>query len=67
MEAFSQMMSATVERGLLSRFSVGSRNKEKMMVSHLLFVDDMLLFCQPSVEHFRNLRCLLLCLKQRWY
>jgi hypothetical protein len=30
-------------------------------VSHLLFAYDKLLFCEPSVEQFRNLRCLLLC------
>jgi hypothetical protein len=30
-------------------------------VSHLLFADDMLFFCEPVVEQFRNLRCLLLC------
>jgi hypothetical protein len=32
-----------------------------MIVSHLLFADGTLLFCEPSVEQFRNLRCLLLC------
>jgi len=58
MEAFSRMMFAMVESGLLSGFSLGSRNHEEMIVSHLLFADDMLLFCEPSVEQFL---CLLLC------
>lgn len=49
-EAFSRMMSATVERRLMFGFSVGSRNQEEMIVSHLLFADDTLLFCDPSVE-----------------
>jgi hypothetical protein len=43
MEALSRMMSATVDSGLLSGFSVGSRNHEEMVVSHLLFADDTLI------------------------
>ncbi len=58
MEAFSRMMFAMVESRLLSGFSLGSRNHEEMIVSHLLFADDTLLFCEPSVEQFL---CLLLC------
>jgi hypothetical protein len=61
MEALSRMLSATVENGRLSGFSVGSRYQEAMVVSHLLFADDTLIFCDPNVEHFRDLRCLLLC------
>jgi hypothetical protein len=61
MEALSRMLSSSVERGLLSGFSVGSRNNEAMIVSHLLFADDTLIFCEPNVEHFRDLRCLFLC------
>jgi hypothetical protein len=40
MEAFNRMMSASVERGLMSGFFVGFRDQEEMVVSHLLFVDD---------------------------
>jgi len=61
MEALSRMLSATVENGRLSGFSVGSRYQEAMVVSHLLFADDTLIFCDPNVEQFRDLRCLLLC------
>ena len=32
-----------------------------MEVSHLLFADDTLIFCEPKVEEICNLRCLLLC------
>jgi hypothetical protein len=53
-------MSATVDNGLLSGFSVGSRNREEMIVSHLLFADDTY-FCEPSCEQLLNLRCLFLC------
>jgi hypothetical protein len=61
MEAFSRMMNVVVERELLTGFSVGSRHSEAMEVSHLLFVDDILIFCEPKMEQLLNLRCLLLC------
>jgi hypothetical protein len=61
MEALSRMFFATVESERLSRFSVGSRYQEAMIVSHLLFANDTLIFCEPNVEQFRDLRCLLLC------
>jgi hypothetical protein len=61
MEAFSWMISATVDSGQLSGFSVGSRSQEAMMVSHLLFADDTFIFCDPSADQFRDLRWLLLC------
>jgi len=55
------MLFATVDKEFLSGFSVGSRNHEAMVVSHLLFAEDTLIFCEANVEHFRNLRCLFLC------
>jgi hypothetical protein len=45
MEALSGMMYAIVDNGLLLRFSVGSRNHEEMILSHLLFADSTLIFC----------------------
>jgi hypothetical protein len=58
MEALSKMMSATVDRDLLEGFTVGSRNVAELVVSHLLFADDTLIFCEANGEHLRNLRCL---------
>jgi len=54
------MMSATVNPSLyfLDGFTVGSRNVARMVVSHLLFVDATLIFCEANGEHLRNLRCL---------
>jgi hypothetical protein len=40
---------------------VGSRNNEELVVNHLLFVDDTLIFCSVQVERVRNLRCIFLC------
>jgi len=61
MEALSRMMNATVDRGLLSRFSMGSRNNEELSVSHLLFADDTLIFDKANSEQLQHLRCLFLC------
>jgi len=32
-----------------------------MIASHLLFANDMLIFCEPSGEQLSNLRCIFLC------
>jgi hypothetical protein len=61
MEAFSRMIYATVDSGRLSGFLVGSSTQDTMMVSHLLFADDTLIFCDPIADQIRDLRCLLLC------
>jgi hypothetical protein len=61
MEVFSRMMNVVVKKELLAGFSVGSRLDEVMVVSHLLFADDTLIFCEPKVEQIQHLRCLLLC------
>jgi hypothetical protein len=60
MEALSRMMAITESRGLVDGFSVGSRYNVGIVVSHLLFVDDTLIFCGANEEHIRNLRCLFL-------
>jgi len=61
MEVFSRMTYAAVDSGRLSGFSVGSSSQVAMKVSHLLFADDTLIFCDPVVDQVRDLRCLLLC------
>jgi hypothetical protein len=44
MEAFSKMLNATVDRGLLPGFFEGSRHSDGVGISHLLFTDDNLVF-----------------------
>jgi hypothetical protein len=44
MEAFSRMLGAFTDRGLISGFSVGTRELDRVTVSHLLFADDTLVF-----------------------
>jgi len=60
MEAFSKLLSISVQRGFLSGFSVGSRSNGVINVSHLLFADDTLVFCGASPDHLLYLRMLLL-------
>jgi hypothetical protein len=50
MEALSKMVNATVEQGLLTSFSVGSRVFSELVVSHSLFTDDTLIFCEAPLR-----------------
>jgi hypothetical protein len=49
------------EPGIIDRFSVGSRDNEELVVNHLLFADDTLIYCGAQAKHVRNLRCIFLC------
>jgi hypothetical protein len=49
-EAMCGMMTAIVDTILLSRFSVGSRNNEEMLMYHILFADNTLFFCEANYE-----------------
>jgi hypothetical protein len=61
MEAFSRMISAIYSRGLISGFSVGSREHDRVEVSHLLFVDDTLVFCGVDASQISYMGALLVC------
>jgi hypothetical protein len=61
MEAFSRMISAMYSRGLISGFSVGSREHDRVEVSHLLFADDTLVFCGTDARQISYLGALLVC------
>jgi len=58
-KALSRMMTAIVDKRLLSGFLVGSWNNEDLLVFHLLFVDDTLIFCETNSELLRLVRCIL--------
>jgi hypothetical protein len=61
MEAFSRMLGAFNDRGLISGFSVGSREQDRVTISHLLFADDTLVFCGANASQIRHLAALLVC------
>ncbi|KAF5445957.1 hypothetical protein F2P56_031628, partial [Juglans regia] len=60
MEALSRMVIAAVEGGFFSGFSVGDIHGSTI-ISHLLFADDTLLFCEANAGHIKSLKAILLC------
>lgn len=48
MEAFRCMVSKALLAGLLSGFSVGCPGRGLLVVSHLLFANDTLVFCEAD-------------------
>jgi hypothetical protein len=56
MEALSRLLDRAVREGLFLGFSVGTVAANPLMVSHLLFADDTLIFCGADPEQILNLR-----------
>lgn len=48
MEALSRMVQAAVGGGFLSGFQVGSGSDGAIIISHILFADDTLVFCEAD-------------------
>ena len=48
MEALSSMMVEAEDRGLVAGFSIGPAHNHGLRVSHLLFADDTLIFCDAE-------------------
>jgi exonuclease III len=59
MEALSRLMGRTVQGRLLSGFTVGSSVEREVTVSHLLFADDTLIFCDANPSKIEHLGCVL--------
>ena len=55
MEALSQLLSCARNRGFISGFGVGGRGREGLIVSHLLFADDTLIFCDAEADQLQYL------------
>jgi hypothetical protein len=60
MEALSSMMVEAEARWLVAGFSIGPAHNLGFRISHLLFANDTLIFCDAE-EELHNLRCLFLC------
>ena len=59
MEALSHMLDVAAFAGQFSGFLVGSTTGTSLMVSHLLFADDTLIFCDAEPTQIANLRAIL--------
>ena len=60
MEMFSRMLRRVEEVGLIRGFKVEGRRGGGECVSHLLFTDNTILFCDADVEQILHIRLLLL-------
>ena len=60
MEVFSRMVKRTEGAGLLSGFRADGRRGRGECVSHLLFADDTILFCDAEVEQVLHVQLKLL-------
>jgi hypothetical protein len=56
METLSHLMDRAIGEGYISSFSVGLADQTPMMISHLLFADDTLLFCNADQHQLKYLR-----------
>ena len=60
MEALSQLLNRAVDGNYLSGSKIASRDGDGSVVSHLLYVDDTLLFCGASKDQLKYLSWLLM-------
>ena len=59
-DALGRMSDKAVLEGHLFGFSVGSLEGRSLAVSHLLFGDDTLIFCEANLDHILILRLILI-------
>jgi hypothetical protein len=61
MEVLSRMLCRTKEAGLIKGFKAGNSVEEDLSISHLLFADDTIVFCDADPEQLLHLRMVLSC------
>ena len=61
MEVLSRMLRRTEEAGLIRGFQASNSVGEGLSVSHLLFADDTIFFCDADPEQLLHLRMVLSC------
>ena len=60
MEALGRMLDKAVLEGCMLGFGVGNLEGRSMVVYHLLFADDTLIFCKADLDHILILRMILI-------
>ena len=60
MEVFSHFLKRAVNGGFMLGCRVKGRSEEGVQISHLLFADNTLVFCQASQDHLTYLNWLLM-------
>ena len=60
-EVLSRILKKTEEGGFIQGFHVSPINSTSIRVSHLLFADDTILFCDASREQILSIRLVLTC------
>ena len=60
MEAVGRMLDKAVHEGRLSGFNVGASAGRSLMVFHLLFANDTLIFCDANIDQMLILRMVLI-------
>ena len=61
MEVLSRILKKIEDCGLLCGFHVGPSNSIGVRISHLLFADDTILFCDASRDQLLSIRLALTC------
>jgi hypothetical protein len=61
MEVLSRMLRKVEEEGLIRGFRAGSNAAEGLCISHLLYADDTILFCDANVDQLVYVRMVLTC------
>ena len=61
MEILSKMLRRVEEEGCIKGFRVGSEGEGGLSISHLLYANDTILFCDADLEHLMYIRLILTC------
>ena len=58
---FSSLIAKAEQGGFIRGFKIKGRGEDETQVSHLLFADDTLLFCEDDVEQLRFWKWIVIC------
>jgi hypothetical protein len=61
MDILNRMLERAVSGGLITCFKAGVNNSRTLDISHLLFANDTIVFCDASPEQLNYLCCSLIC------